>query len=502
MTPVQVFGDLSAGLALLAAGAVAWIRARDSRTGSLLVLAGVTWLAGDVWGVLMYAHRGPLVHALLTFPTGRTRSRPTMVVIVLAYIDGLVPVVAREPWTTVALVVAVVCAAASRWAGSHGAERRSRAAAAVCGAAVAAPLLLASIGRLTGSETDDLATGFYDAAIVLTAVALTVELLGGRSVRSATTGLVVHLASNQEPRALRDALSRAVGDPSLEIAYRVDQNWVDEAGQPVALPIPEQNEQRVVTLVEDGGTLVAALLHDPTALRDATLTLSVIAAVRLVLANVRLRAEDAARMREVAASRRRLVEAGDEERRRLREQLRGGAERMLAEVSAELGACAVQRDGVTAVALVALVDELDAAYEDLARFAQGVHPRALTERGLAEALRDLASHAAVPVAVIVPSRRFPAPQEAAAYFVCSEALANVAKYAGATRASISVVEGGARLVVCVADDGRGGAEPARGSGLRGLNDRVEALGGRLSVSSPAGAGTRIEAELPIGAYPS
>ena len=288
----------------------------------------------------------------------------------------------------------------------------------------------------------------------------------------------------------------------LEIAYRVDQNWVDEAGQPVALPFPEQNEQRVVTLVEDGGTLVAALLHDPTALRDATLTLSVIAAVRLVLANVRLRAEDAARMREVAASRRRLVEAGDEERRRLREQLRGGAERMLAEVSAELGACAVQLDGVTAVALVALVDELDAASEDLARFAQGVHPRALTERGLAEALRDLASHAAVPVAVIVPSRRFPAPQEAAAYFVCSEALANVAKYAGATRASISVVEGGARLVVCVADDGRGGAEPARGSGLRGLNDRVEALGGRLSVSSPAGAGTRIEAELPIGAYPS
>ena len=163
-----------------------------------------------------------------------------MIVIVLAYIDGLVPAVAREPWTTVALMVAVVCAAASRWAGSHGAERRARAVSAACAAAVASPLLLASIGRLTGSETDVLATGFYEAAIVLTAVALAVELVAGRSVRSATTGLVVHLARHQEPRALRDALSRAVGDPSLEIAYRVDQDWVDEAGQPVELPFPSR----------------------------------------------------------------------------------------------------------------------------------------------------------------------------------------------------------------------------------------------------------------------
>ena len=207
-------------------------------------------------------------------------------------------------------------------------------------------------------------------------------------------------------------------------------------------------------------------------------------------------------MREVAASRRRLVEAGDEARRRLREQLRSGAEQRLAEVSAELAACADQHDGVTAVALVALVRGLDAASEDLARFAQGVHPRALTEHGLAEAIGDLAGHAPVPVVVHVPSCRFPAAQEAAAYFVCSEALANVAKYAEATFASITVADGGARLVVCVMDDGRGGAEPARGSGLRGLNDRVEALGGRLSVSSPAGAGTRVEAELPIGVDPS
>ena len=501
MSLLQVAGDLTAGLALLSAGAVAWIRARESRTGPLLVLAGITWLAGDVSGVLVYAHRGPLVHAVLTFPTGRTRSKSTMTVIALAYVDGLVPTVARQPWTTVALMVAVVCVAVSRWA-ANGAERRARQVAAACAAAVAAPLLLASIGHLTGSETDVLATGLYEAAIIASAVALTVELLAYSSVRSATTGLVVHLAGRQGPRALRDALARAMGDPALEIAYRVDRDWVDESGQPVQLPVPQHSERRVVTFVEDGGTPVAALVHEPAGLRDATLARSVKAAVRLVLANVRLQAEDAARMREVAASRRRLVEAGDEERRRLREQLRGGAEQMLAEVSTTLVASAEHHDGETALALLELVDELEAAAEDLARFAQGVHPRALTEHGLAEALGDLADHAAVPVAVTVPTRRFPAPQEAAAYFVCSEALANVAKYAGATGASIRVVDAGTRLVVFVADDGRGGADPARGSGLRGLEDRIEALGGRLSISSPTGAGTRVEADLPIEVFAS
>jgi signal transduction histidine kinase len=264
------------------------------------------------------------------------------------------------------------------------------------------------------------------------------------------------------------------------------------------LPTEEERGERVVTVVDDGGTPVAALVHDPAALRDETLARSVAAAVRLALATVRLQTDVAARVREVAASRRRLVEAGDEQRRRLREQLRGGAEQALAEVSCELAALAAGHEGETAAALVELVDELEAARTDLARFAQGVHPKALTEHGLSAALGELADQAAVPVAVDVPSRRFPAPQEAAVFFVCSEALANVAKYAGASGASLGVAEAGPWLVVRVADDGCGGADPARGSGLRGLADRLEALGGTLSVRSPLGAGTRLEAELPIG----
>ena len=490
--------DVAAGVALLAAGAVTWVGARRSRTGPLLVLAGVAWLAGDVASPLVYAHRGLLVHALLTYPSGRTRSAPIMAVIALAYIDGLVPAVARSPWVTIALMAAVVGAAAWRWAAARGLERRARVVPLACAAAVAAPLMLAALGSLAGTGTDVVATWMYEAAIAITAGVLAVDLLSGRSVRAAATGLVVDLAGSQEPQVLRDALARTVGDPTLEIAYRVDQEWVDEAGQQVQLPAEEEGGGRVVTVVEDGSMPLAALVHDPAALRDETLTRSVAAAVRLALANVRLQSEVAARVREVAASRRRLVEAGDEQRRRLREKLRGGAEQTLAQVSRELAGLAARRGGETAAALSELVDELDAARTDLARFAQGVHPKALTEHGLSAALGELADQAAVPIAVAVPLRRFPAPQEAAVFFVCSEALANVAKYAEASGVSIDVAEAGPRLVVRVADDGRGGADPARGSGLRGLADRVEALGGTLSVHSPLGAGTRVEAKLPIG----
>jgi signal transduction histidine kinase len=501
VTAPEAAADLAAGLALLAAGTAMWLRASRSGTGPLLALAGAAWLAGDVWSGLVYAHRGPLVHALLTYPSGRTRSPLVVTVIVLAYVDGLVPGLARAPGATIALMAGVVGAAAWRCASARGLERRARTVPLGCALVVGGTLVLAAIGRIAELGTTEVASWAYDAAIVLTAGALAADLLSGRTVRAAATGLVVDLADSQEPQALRAALARTVGDPALEIAYRVGEDWVDESGRPLRLPT-EDSEGQVISVVEDEGKPVAALMHDPAALRDETLGRSVEAAVRLALANVRLQAEVAARVREVAASRRRLVEAGDEQRRRLREQLRGGAERGLAHVSHELAELAASRHGEASDTLASLVTELDAARTDLARFAQGVHPRSLTEGGLESALGELAELAAVPVVLDVPSRRFPAPQEAAVFFVCSEGLANVAKYAEASGARIDVAATGSRLVVRLVDDGRGGADPVRGSGLRGLADRVEALGGRLLVTSPLGAGTRVEAELPIEAEAS
>jgi signal transduction histidine kinase len=500
VTFLEGVGDVATGVVLVTAGVVTWTRVRHSRTGPLLVLTGIAWLVGDVVGVLALAHRGPLVQVLLTYPTGRTRSRLVLAVVVAAYVDGLVPPVAREPWATIALVTVVVGVALGRWRRARGVQRRTLLVPVVGVVLVGAPLALAAVGRIAGVDADALAVWAYEAAVMITAVALAAELLSGRSVRAAATGLVVDLADWQEPRALRDALSRTVGDPGLAIAYRVDESWVDEAGQPVRLPVAD--EGRTVTLVEDGGAPVAALVHDPAALRDGTLAQSVGAAVRLVLANVRLQAEDAASAREVTASRRRLVEAGDEQRRRLRDQLRVGAERRLAEVSSELSALAAARDGSVREGIAQLGDALDAACADLTRFAQGVHPRTLTERGLAAALDELAGQAGFPVRVAAPPDRFPSAHEAAAYFVCSEALANVGKYADASGVSIEVVRAGPQLLVRVADDGRGGADPTHGSGLRGLMDRVEAIGGRLSIASPAAVGTLVSAELPLASEPS
>ena len=500
LTPPPAAADLATGLALLSAGVATWLRASRSGTGPLLALAGVVWLAGDAWSTLAYAHRGPLVHALLTYPTGRTRSPALLGVIALAYVDGLASDLARAPWPTIALMTLVVGAATWRYALSRGLERRRRIVPLVGAIAMAGPLVLAAVGNLADAGTDAVAGWGYDAAIALTAVALAADLISGRSVRAAATGLVIDLGANQEPQALRSALAHTVGDPQLLIAYRVDEQWVDEAGRTVSLPAG--GGARVVTVVEDGSLPIAALLHDPAALRDETLARSVEAAVRLALANVRLSADVAARVREVEASRRRLVEAGDEQRRRLRDELRGGAEEGLAVVASGLEETAVGRKAETAAVLADLLAELDAARADLVRFAQGLHPRSLTEGGLRSALVELADQAACPVVLDATARRFPGAQEAAAYFVCSEGLANVAKYADASRAWIDVEAAGSRLIVRVADDGRGGADPTRGSGLRGLADRIEARGGALSVESPPSAGTRLVASLPISGDPA
>jgi signal transduction histidine kinase len=141
---------------------------------------------------------------------------------------------------------------------------------------------------------------------------------------------------------------------------------------------------------------------------------------------------------------------------------------------------------------------LDTARAELREFARGMHPATLTERGLREAVRELAGRSPVAVDVAVPATRFPPAVEAAAYFVCAESLTNVAKHADASQVRIGITQEDGRLTVVIADDGIGGADPSRSSGLRGLADRVEALGGSLAVESPPGGGTRVIAELPHG----
>jgi signal transduction histidine kinase len=213
----------------------------------------------------------------------------------------------------------------------------------------------------------------------------------------------------------------------------------------------------------------------------------------------RLDAELRARVEELRASRARLVRAGDAERSRLERDLHDGAQSRLVALSMLLGQVRrrVDSDAGTALLVDRAQSELKTSLAELRELARGIHPAVLTEHGLEPALRALAARAPVPVAIEAEgSRRLPRPVETAAYFVVSEALANVAKYAQATEASVAVRRVDGRVTVEVADDGVGGADAARGSGLRGLEDRVAALDGTLTLESPAGRGTLLRVELP------
>src|SRR5215210_2075652 len=203
---------------------------------------------------------------------------------------------------------------------------------------------------------------------------------------------------------------------------------------------------------------------------------------------------------ELLASRARIVEAGDQERRKLERNLHDGAQQRLVSLSLSLRLAQnrVKTDPAGAEQLLETSrEELGQALEELRELARGIHPAVLTDRGLEAALESLAARSTVPIDVTGPSAELPAQVEAAAYYVVSEALANVTKYAEASAVEVKVQRMNGIAVVEVADDGVGGADPLRGSGLRGLADRVASLSGTLDVQSPPGAGTRVRAEIPL-----
>ncbi|MEO8687652.1 MAG: ATP-binding protein [Solirubrobacteraceae bacterium] len=214
-----------------------------------------------------------------------------------------------------------------------------------------------------------------------------------------------------------------------------------------------------------------------------------------------LDAELQERMEELRASRARLVTASDAARRRLERDLHDGAQARLVGLALLLRTARLRAPGdheLTGL-LDRAQDELRQSLAELRELARGIHPAVLTERGLEPALQSLVARAPVPVSVDARSaERLPGPVESAAYFVVSEALANVAKYSRASHATVSVERTNGHVTIEVADDGVGGADAGRGSGLRGLEDRLAALDGTLRLESPAGEGTRLRARIPVG----
>ena len=487
--PGLAAADATVGLAFIALGVVAWERRPSSRSGLLMAATGFAWFAGSFADAALFLHRGPLVHLLVGYPRGRLRSRLERAVVAAAYVDAVVYPLARQDTVTIALAFAVVTTALVGYLQAGGPERRARAAALVAASAVALVLGLGAIGRIADVGAAAAWLWAYQTVLVLVAVGLFADLLWGRWTQAAITGLVVDLGELEEAGTLRAKLARAVGDPSLVVAYRLPDadGYVDEAGRPVQMPAADAN--RTVTHLHQGGQQIAALVHDAAVLDDPDLVTAVAAAAGVAVANARLQAEVRARVSEVETSRRRIVEASDAERRRLEGELRAGAERRLAHVTELLAD--------RGVAVADLQRELQAARAALTEFARGVHPRTLTEAGLPAALAELCARCPVPVQVSVPEQRLEPAVEAAVYYICSEALTNIAKYAQASQAAVQVQLRAGLVAVEVWDDGVGGADPSGGSGLRGLADRVEALQGRLRVESLPGGGTRLLAEIPL-----
>jgi signal transduction histidine kinase len=204
--------------------------------------------------------------------------------------------------------------------------------------------------------------------------------------------------------------------------------------------------------------------------------------------------------KELIESRARIVRAGDEARRKLERDLHDGAQQRLVSLALSLRVAgdALDSDPERGRQLLHHARaELDQAIEELRELARGIHPAVLTERGLGAAVEVLCTRSALPVETDIPPERLPAPVEAAAYYVVAEALTNVARYSGASSASVRVIQEDGRVAVEIADDGCGGADPSRGSGLRGLADRVEALDGKLAIHSPEGEGTQVRAEFEL-----
>jgi signal transduction histidine kinase len=337
------------------------------------------------------------------------------------------------------------------------------------------------------------------AASLAVPVTLAVGLLWGRHARAGVADLVLEL-ERTPPGAIRDALARTLGDPTLELALWLPErrSYVDASGRPFELPAPEAD--RAVTMLGPTDAPVAALIHDPVLLERRRLLHAAGAAARLALENERLQAELRAQLAELRASRTRIVSAGDEERRRLERDLHDGAQQRLLSLglALQLARGKLGADADDAGELLTEADgELRAALDELRELARGIHPAVLTEQGLGAALRSLAERSPVPVKINAsPETRLPAAAEAAVYFLVSEALANVAKYARASRVNVNVARTNGQVLVEVDDNGIGGADPSRGTGLRGLADRLNSLDGELRIDSPSGRGTSLRATIP------
>ena len=502
--------DLLAGWSLIACGLVASSRRPESRSGALMAATGFAWFAGNFssseigWIAWLSAHalflyRGPLVHLVLTYPRGRCTSKLETGAVGLGYAFAVITPVWSSLPVTIALSGALVAVSTRDYLRAAGPERRERLAAWQATAFTALVLAGSAAARLADPGADTAQTTLHVQQISLSvlAIALLVGLLAQPWRRTGVADIVLELGDeySRNPPA---ALARAIGDPTLVVGYWSPETggYVDDTGRP--LELPDSDSGRGVTYVDHGGLPAAVLEHDPAVLEDPVLLEAVATASQLAGAHARLRAEVRRQLTELEASRLRLLRAEDSEHRRLEHRVRDTVERRLRRIGVLLErASGAEPPGEPVAAIEGAAGQVEQTLGELQELARGLHPFGGRGESLVEALRVLAEQCPVPVELSLTENCLPDEAGATIYFICSEALANVAKYASASRARLSLLVGNGSATVEISDDGVGGADLHRGTGLRGLADRVDALGGSLHVESLVGQGTRVTAEVPL-----
>jgi signal transduction histidine kinase len=530
--------ELAAGYALLAVGLVACMRPRQARLGAILVAASFAWFllewnnpaAGSAFvftlGLVLYAAAAPLVaHAMLAYPDGRIAWWPGRLGLALGYagsvlVLGLLTAAVFDPpsegcaqcprnlllvgggssgtygslnragiYLGLTWSLLVILLAAGGLIRATPARRRLAAPVVLAGCAylsvVAADFARSLHRGYLGNDGLDRGLWLGEAA-ALCALSLAVIWAWVRAwrTRSALAGLVIELAESPPPGGLRDVLADVLHDPSLQLAYPLaDGRLADAHCRPVGLT-------GEVTPIVRGGQQVALLSHRPGLLAEPALAEEVAAAARLALENERLQAESWSQLEDLRASRARIVQSGDAERRRLVRDLHDGAQQRLVTLSLALRLASARLGPALDPALAERIDEaedeLRAALTDLRELAQGIFPVILAEEGLSAAVEALSETGPAPLEITaLPGERLGSSAEAAAYFVVSEAV----RQAASSTLKVSVARRDSRLVIEVEGD----SAPAE---IVSLRDRVGALDGSVTVVHGPGGRATIRAEIP------
>jgi signal transduction histidine kinase len=527
--------------AYVGAGVLAWLRRPSSDIGAVLTAGGFVWLAADfgnasspaLIAIATITATVPLaiiVHLLVSFPSGRLTGRGARVLVVVAYLTCIVlqaPLylfadvpapydtlqVAVRPelasiggWVQNAVGMTVMAVTAWLLVGRLRAATRAqrRVLAPLYAYSIAAVLLVPLSAIVVAPALGWSASTLYAvqvSGIGLVPIAFGWSLMRGGFARSAQLEeLGAWLGVEERGHAvLRRALASTLGDPSLELVFWLpDRGYVDAEGRAVATPVA--GARRAVSVIEPAGARVGAITYDPAALDDPALVRTAGRVVAIAVDRERLTVELLANQEALRRSRQRIVEAGDRERRRIERNLHDGAQQRMMTVAMGLRLAEARLSGGDPAAvelLAAAASDLEGAMRELRELARGLHPTLLADAGLAGALESLAERSAIPVHLSVRlAAGLPEATRVGAYYVVAEALTNAGRHAGATRLDVRAETRDGLLHVEVVDDGIGGAAPAPGSGLEGLADRVDALDGRFRITSPAGAGTAVVAELP------